>query len=538
LNELLVLDTRKTGETMFNSNQSTTRKNFSTPRRHHPSPLERVDQRTARWKPGKVRENEEYEKQCLQGQCSEFRPPSSSYRFYFINRETAIGTLDDLIDYAQITVEYTIDTESQTRPPPQQPDPALIQIELIQHNHPSLIVLIETLHLPPQHSQRFKKIQRLCQTIFADGHVIHSWGPAKTELRRFFRFSLFDERNMSQIDERDVQNEFRSSFHDTHPSSPYIKVKKNETYSLQMATFISSNQWLNKRMTLADWGCGIDMSLRTYREENEVAEREVRQLMEAYAINDCLAVTKIVNEIRRWRPSTPPATNELNEAILGDDQFPSIELHPPRDEWSKFHESNGSSTTPSPRQKQSELVEENQAEGTTGIDRRHRWGEHRMVHVEYEPNDDRHNDEVVGFEEALVHDDRQRDSYETERSLMVHVEYEPTRVRETSPLNLETAEKKKQDQRAKNQIANRRRRAKRYRFEVIRQVYRSFNITKVKRILKSMNITYVNINIVRHTLFIGLKNKQAMEEMENLLHSRMFTEHHFNRLYPTREEQK
>ena len=522
---------------MFKSDHYASRRNFAAPRRHHPSPLERVDQRTARWKPGKVRENEEYKQLCLRGECREFQPPSSSYRYYFVNRETAIETLDDLIEYAQITTEFTIDTESQTRPPPQQPDPALIQIEFIQRNHPSLVVLIETLHLPPQHSQRFDRIQALCQTIFADGHVVYSWGPAKEELRRFLRFSLFDERGMNKIDERNVQNEFKASFHDTHSSSPYVKAKRNESYSLQLATFISSNQWLNKRMTLADWGCGIDMALRTYTQGNEDDEREMRQLMEGYAINDCLAVTEIVKHIRGWRPSTPPTTNEQDEATLGEEPLPSIELHPPRDEWSAFHEQNEPTGTPSPSEQHNEFVEKNRVEATTVFERRNRWGEHRMVHVTDEPNDDRHGDEAVAVEQECDHDERQSHSYETERLSMVHVEYEPTRVRDSSPLDLESAEKKKkQDQKTRNQIANRRRRAKRYRFEVIRQVYRSFNITKVKRILKSMNITYVNINIVRHTLFIGLKDKRAVEETEMLLHDRMFTEHHFGRLYPTRNE--
>ena len=34
---------------------------------------------------------------------------------------------------------------------------------------------------------------------------------------------------------------------------------------------------------LADWGCGIDMALRTYGERNEDDEREVCEWMAAYA---------------------------------------------------------------------------------------------------------------------------------------------------------------------------------------------------------------------------------------------------------------
>jgi hypothetical protein len=58
-----------------------------------------------------------------------------------------------------------------------------------------------------------------------------------------------------------------------------------------------------------------------------------------------------------------------------------------------------------------------------------------------------------------------------------------------------------------NRKINRRHRANRYPYEVICRIYPLFSITKVKQILKSMNIYYVNINMVRHILFIGLNIK-------------------------------
>ncbi|CAF4521565.1 unnamed protein product, partial [Didymodactylos carnosus] len=59
-----------------------------------------------------------------------------------------------------------------------------------------------------------------------------------------------------------------------------------------------------------------------------------------------------------------------------------------------------------------------------------------------------------------------------------------------------------------NQLQNRRRRARRYEHEVIRSIYHKFSITKVKRILRSMNIRYVNFNVVGHILFIGMKDER------------------------------
>ncbi|CAF1043141.1 unnamed protein product [Rotaria magnacalcarata] len=83
----------------------------------------------------------------------------------------------------------------------------------------------------------------------------------------------------------------------------------------------------------------------------------------------------------------------------------------------------------------------------------------------------------------------------------------------------------------RNHKINRRHRANRYRYEVIRHVYKHFNFRKIKRILKSMDMYYVNINMVRHTLFIGLKNQKLVDEVEKLLHDRLFTERHYNQLY-------
>lgn len=494
--------------------------------RHYLSPLEQLDRRTLNWKPKKVHENNEYRELCRNGKCSPFQPSPSAYRYYYINRETSTETLDDLIEYARLTNEFSIDTEGQSRRPPQPSDPALIQIELIQLNYPSLIVLIETLHLPPQHSKRFGRIRELCQVIFTNDHTIYSWGPAKTELRKFFRFNLFDEHNMDRINERNIQDEFKSTFHSTHPSSPYVQIKQNETYSLQMAIFIACNQWLDKRMTLADWGCGIDMALGTYSQSIKEDEKEIRQRMEAYAMNDCLAVTRIVNEIRTWKMVTPPATNEQDETAVDDEQGPMIELQPPREEWAMFNEPN------EPRRQLNRFNEESQ------VEQRPHSSERRMVHVVDEPSEDRHLNEALLFEQDM-HDGKQpHRSDRSGKSPMIHDEDESIRVSNMSHVYLDTNEITRMNQKARNKAANRRLRAKRYRFEVIRDIYPSFNITKVKRILKSINITYVNINIVRHTLFIGLKNKQLVDETEKLLHERVFTEQHFRRLYQKKEESK
>jgi hypothetical protein len=99
-----------------------------------------------------------------------------------------------------------------------------------------------------------------------------------------------------------VHGGFKEWFHKNYPSSPYVKIKSRETYSLQLAIYLTFNEWLNKRVTLANWGSGIDLTLNTiskkFTNERRMIEdeEEIRQLMTIYAINDCLAVKKLTEK--------------------------------------------------------------------------------------------------------------------------------------------------------------------------------------------------------------------------------------------------
>jgi hypothetical protein len=118
------------------------------------SPLQRLDASAQKCSPKKFLENSFYEKLYLKGECALFRKKPSSYRFYHIHRETNIDTLNDLIDYARATVTYTIDSEDQAQF--RQPSKgALLQIESTQLDDRSIIILIETLHLPPEDTASF-----------------------------------------------------------------------------------------------------------------------------------------------------------------------------------------------------------------------------------------------------------------------------------------------------------------------------------------------------------------------------------------------
>ena len=82
----------------------------------------------------------------------------------------------------------------------------------------------------------------------------------------------------------------------------------------------------------------------------------------------------------------------------------------------------------------------------------------------------------------------------------------------------------------KNQRKNRKKSAKRYRFEVIRQAYHKFTIRNIKKVLIFMNISYVNSNVVGKILFVGMKNEQIQKTVEEASHSGLFTEEHYYRI--------
>ncbi|CAM4974444.1 unnamed protein product [Rotaria socialis] len=82
----------------------------------------------------------------------------------------------------------------------------------------------------------------------------------------------------------------------------------------------------------------------------------------------------------------------------------------------------------------------------------------------------------------------------------------------------------------RNQRKNRKKREKRYQFEIIRSVYYKFTTRNIKKILIFMNIPYVNFNVVGKMLFLGVKNEHIRKQADEILHSGIFTEEHYYRI--------
>lgn len=454
------------------------------------SPLEMLDDKTRKFQPKKITENNAYEQLCRQGECGLFEIPPSLYRYFYIHKETSIDTLEDLIEYASTIRYYTIDTEGQTRPK-QSSIPALIQIEFLAENSSSIIILIETMHLPPRNSDKFIKMKKLCQTILSNNHHVYSWGNATHELLTFSRYDLFESTDLDHIIPVDVQPYFQQWFHRTDPFSSDRKLNPGNAYGLQFAIKRVFNEWLDKRMTLASWGCGIDWELHTIdthihdtdiHQKRIHDEQEIRELMTMYAINDCFSVTKLaiqLIDVAHLKPPTPSYgrptwVHEENEPI-------ELEIH---------------------------------AESPTFIDCIHQQEEH-------DPNE---YERQEGYEEnELRTNDTHRDSH------MVPTENDDHLIIMENQL-----EKKK----GKNRRKNQRNRRNRYRIEVIRHIYYKFDENDVKDILIHSNIRFTNVNIEGRTLFVGVKNEFTRKRLDQLLTEDMLTEEHYERIRKRRNRKK
>lgn len=506
--------------------------------RHHQyqyvSPLQKLDQISKRYMPGTVKKNDELKQLYEIGVCQKFEP--SAFKYFFINHTTSVDILDSLIDYSSFIQQYTIDTEDQARY--RQPsDPALIQIEFIHEEDPPIIVLIETLHLPTQNSSKMEKIQRLCQIILSPNNVVNCWGDPKEELKKFIKYNLFDDDDIDKIKPKNIQNKFKKWFNQNHPDSPHRKIGVNDKYSLQLAIHLTFNLWLNKRMTLANWGCGIDLTLTTYMPTNGYDddkekiindEEEYRELMTIYAIYDCMVVTKLKETITQVKPSTSQDIIH-HEGLLENEQPVNyvqneeiIELYPVdyTDLEVEIQPSNESSEENG--QIQTQLLHYAQhgvhvSDEPVVLEDVNAWENHSLADIMklHLPGTSKFSSQRETYPIVHVPDELREAMENYERQRQTNVEYY------NEPLT-------------RNQKNNRKKRANRYRFEVVRNIYKRFTITTIKQILTDMNIYWVNINVVNYKLFIGLKNQQLQQQVEELLHKYMFTKEHYARIYRRR----
>jgi hypothetical protein len=212
--------------------------------------------------------------------------PINNYKVYFINRSTDTNVLHDLIQLAQRTKYYSVDTEGDYIPKCRN-KPSLIQFEFI-HPQESIILLIEVCQLPLQHQQALNLwlIRAIFKYIFQPQNVIYSWGNARKELTHFIIYHLFNRDALYKPKLINVQDKFKEWHYNKYG---FYKTGVH-LWGLQPAIADEFNQFLNKNETLNIWSRGL------YRPDNKMYNHKMISMIN-YAIDDCLAVTKLAQHI-------------------------------------------------------------------------------------------------------------------------------------------------------------------------------------------------------------------------------------------------
>jgi hypothetical protein len=199
------------------------------------------------------------------------------YNTYFVNQSMTIDDLHYLIYLAENTRCFSIDTECDKFTN----QPALIQVELIDEI--STVLLIEICHLPQdQSSIKFKLIRSIVHCIFQTGKMIYTWGKETNQLTKFTKSNLFTADKLSQPEMIDLQTKFT----EWHTGKYGIRLPNGNKWSLQCAISDTLGQFLDKSKTLQVWSRGL------YRKHDYEYTNNLLSIIN-YAINDCLAVTKI-----------------------------------------------------------------------------------------------------------------------------------------------------------------------------------------------------------------------------------------------------
>ena len=409
------------------------------------------------------------------------------HRLYFINECTPLFELFYLRELAGVVRGFVIDTESDY---PSQ-SPALIQILFLTSiDEESPLLLLESTFLPPADSLLFNHIRLLCADIFRSDAFLFAWGPLEMEIIRFTSFSLIVQPLLSFV--IDVQSLFKIWFnrwildfevqsfmtndHDqlddvliinapTHDPLLFLpaaqinerKILSAETWSLQDAIAYTFHQYLSKRCTLDRWSVGLDPRLtRTYGHAFNNREDLI-----AYAATDCLSVAHLLFQM--VESSFASAIIQFDHSIVTGQYISFDNTHVSSVLFQSDHQPFSSSI-------------EDEITSVRGIG--HELNDRPFGSV---------SDAEQSIDYASVH----------------YVDTRPRRSRSSI------------SKRKRNQKSSLRHRRHRYHYEVIRPV--NTTITLAKQLLHQWHIHYININIVRSTLYIGVKTSALQHSYDALL---------------------
>ncbi|UJR29608.1 hypothetical protein I4U23_017156 [Adineta vaga] len=241
-----------------------------------------------------------------------------TYELIFINSMSFFFGLIRLRELAHRTAYFTVDTEIDDF----SKQPALIQVEFVsslvesdKNEQKKHIIVFEMFHMPSIKSPIYLQIQRLINTIFHPSKTLFAWGNEKKELIKFNIYPLFKCIPLHQLEIINVQDEFKYWYNDTYPHDSYCSMaivkdkeddpsctcshrpykQQNNPWALQRAVANVLEEFLDKSLTVSNWGIGLDIRLM----KSSLTEKENQERLKLinYATNDCFATTKLASII-------------------------------------------------------------------------------------------------------------------------------------------------------------------------------------------------------------------------------------------------
>ena len=253
-------------------------------------------------------QNRNYRRSLLNRELSvlpTFRP-FTDCQIFLVNHSICPMLVQDLIQLARQTTRFVIDTERDYVTH----DPALLQIEFIHVK--SVVLLVEACHLPHSSSVLFWLIRSLLKIIFSPSNVLFCWGDLVFELNAFVDYGLVSQHVIDQLTTTDVQYEFKQWYNQRFPHTCGLPPLHNDNpvctclhrpvkhasdqWSLQRAIAYTFYEFLDKTRTNSKWSYSLGRGNNFYQ-YSLIASKQAKKIYEhliLYAVNDCLAVTKLM----------------------------------------------------------------------------------------------------------------------------------------------------------------------------------------------------------------------------------------------------
>ncbi|CAF4554853.1 unnamed protein product [Rotaria sp. Silwood2] len=161
-------------------------------------------------------------------------------------------------------------------------------------------------HSPHDNTTHFALIKQLFDIIFTSNKIIYIWG-TKNELFSFVNFKLFSHEQLHSITPINLQHQFQLFWNEQHQHRYRISTSSNvfednciceecigrkpsEPWSLQDSTAYLLNEYLPKTLTRGKFNIGLDPNLF----DLDFKEKQYRQQLTTYALNDCLSMQRIL----------------------------------------------------------------------------------------------------------------------------------------------------------------------------------------------------------------------------------------------------